>query len=261
MNTDIEWEKWGKKDPYFGVLTDEKFRSRNLTEEVRKEFFESGRIGIGHAVEVCRTHLDQRFTPKRALDFGCGTGRLLVSLSEIAEQVVGLDVSAPMLEEASKNCKHFSLKNVRLLKSDDNLSLLEGRFDFIHSCIVFQHIPIDRGIRIFARLLNHLEDGGICAIHFTYSKANSRRSRGVPSQRWLIRKTLKKIRRRIKSLIAVSTPSQDPQMQMNPYDLNEILFMIQSQGIDKIYSEFTDHGGMPGVILYFQKPSEGLPKI
>ena len=42
MSTDTEWENWGKKDPYFGVLTNEKFRSQKLSDESRIEFFESG---------------------------------------------------------------------------------------------------------------------------------------------------------------------------------------------------------------------------
>ena len=38
MNTDIEWEKWGKQDPYFSVLTHDKFRNRNLTDKEKLDF-------------------------------------------------------------------------------------------------------------------------------------------------------------------------------------------------------------------------------
>jgi hypothetical protein len=37
---------------------------------------------------------------------------------------------------------------------------LKGKYDFIHSYIVFQHIPVERGKRIFEKLLAHLETGG-----------------------------------------------------------------------------------------------------
>ncbi|MEM7457406.1 MAG: hypothetical protein AAF456_23935 [Planctomycetota bacterium] len=46
----------------------------------------------------------------------------------------------------------------------------------------------------------------------------------------------------------------DPEMQMNTYRLNELFFMLQSIGIQDIYTQFTDHGGELGVYLYFQKP-------
>lgn len=171
MNTDIEWEHWGEREPYFGVLTDEKFRSRNITDETKEEFFETGKKHVDYVINICRTHFDQSFSPKRILDFGCGVGRLVIPFAGIGKCVVGLDVSESMLKEAARNCNVYSVGNVELVKSDDNLSSLSGRFDLIHSFIVFQHIPVERGRLILGKLLSHLEEGGICAIQITYSKA------------------------------------------------------------------------------------------
>ena len=42
LNTDKAWEKLGKRDPYFGVLADEKF-SMNKILENRDEFFQTSR--------------------------------------------------------------------------------------------------------------------------------------------------------------------------------------------------------------------------
>ena len=44
MTTDSAWEAWGKQDPYYGVITDPKFRKSALTNEAKQEFFEPGRI-------------------------------------------------------------------------------------------------------------------------------------------------------------------------------------------------------------------------
>jgi hypothetical protein len=46
----------------------------------------------------------------------------------------------------------------------------------------------------------------------------------------------------------------DPEIQMNPYNMNEILFLIQQRGIVRFQIEFTDHGGELGVFLFFQMP-------
>jgi len=48
-------------------------------------------------------------------------------------------------------------------------------------------------------------------------------------------------------------PSPDPEMQMNPYNVNELLFLIQRSGVKQYYAEFTDHGGELGIVLYFQR--------
>ena len=95
-----------------------------------------------HIFDVCKNQLDQDFSPKRILDFGCGTGRLGIPFVETAEHVVGLDSSDSMLKGAYKNCKEYSLMNVSLFTSDDNLSALNGCFDFIHSFIpIFFLLP------------------------------------------------------------------------------------------------------------------------
>jgi len=38
-------------------------------------------------------------------------------------------------------------------------------------------------------------------------------------------------------------PNRDPEMQMNTYNINELLFVTQAAGIRNIYMEYTDHGG------------------
>src|SRR6266404_4403273 len=133
MSTDVAWEEWGRRDPYFGVITDPKFRSSGLNENSKREFFESGESHVHGVLATIRKHIDPGFTPRTVLDFGCGVGRLLVPFAKIADRVVGLDVSSSMLQEAQRNCDDRQLRNVRLFVSDDALSLLTGTFDLIHS--------------------------------------------------------------------------------------------------------------------------------
>jgi SAM-dependent methyltransferase len=242
MSTDADWEKWGLRDPYYGVLTDPKFRNENLNEDSKKAFFESGEAQIGHVFAVVKAHLDSQFSPRRALDFGCGTGRVAIPLAKLAEEVTGLDVSPAMLEEARKNCVSLGATNVRLLKSDDDLSELTGKFDFIHSSIVFQHIPPNRGLRIFAQLFERLADGGVCAVHFTYGKTHQGKFR------WW-----RRILRAGKRALVPFVPGLDPVMEMNFYPLNELLRVIQQGAIPDLHLEFSDHGGYLGVLLYFRR--------
>ena len=42
FKTDTEWEKFGKSDPYYGVITRDKFRSDNLSDSERENFLRPG---------------------------------------------------------------------------------------------------------------------------------------------------------------------------------------------------------------------------
>jgi 2-polyprenyl-3-methyl-5-hydroxy-6-metoxy-1,4-benzoquinol methylase len=244
MSTDLAWEEWGRREPYFGVITDSKFRSSEMTEQTKREFFESGRWHVNYIMQFIHKCVDANFEPKRVLDFGCGVGRLLIPFAGVAKQVFGLDVSPSMLLEAKRNCEAHGVTNAHFLRSDDTLSSLIGGFDLIHSCIVFQHIPVARGRSIFSRLLHHLRPGGIGAVQFTYSKAHYAATHGIAPID-------------LQPVHASEHPAPanvDPEIQMNPYNMNSILFMLQENRVTRFYTEFTDHGGELGVFLFFRKP-------
>jgi SAM-dependent methyltransferase len=240
MNTDEAWEEWGRRDPYFGVITDPKYRRSAIKEVDKREFFESGRWHVSYVMRTIHDRIDRDFHPRSVLDFGCGVGRTLVSFAQIAHKAVGLDVSVSMLDEARRNCEERELKNVQLAHSDDALSSLTEPVDLIHSCIVFQHIAADRGRLIFRNLLKHLAPRGIGAFHLLYSKSRYADTYGSPP-----------------AILQAEAPTPrpsdaDPEIQMNPYNLNEILFLMQSAGIRRFHADFTDHGGELGVFLFFQ---------
>jgi SAM-dependent methyltransferase len=249
MSTDDAWEQWGQRDPYFGVITDPKFRLSVITEETKRQFFESGAVHVSHVLATIRKHIDTQFAPRRVLDFGCGVGRLLVPLAAVAEEVLGVDVSPSMLQEAQRNCDSRGLRNVRLLVSNDELAALTGTFDLIHSAIVFQHIPVHRGRAIFSKLLGYLRPGGVGAIHLTYSKVQFAGTYGVPppAEPQLRREPL-----------PAPQENADPEIQMNPYNVNEVLFSMQSRCVRQCHLEFSDHGGELGVFLFFRAPSGQL---
>jgi SAM-dependent methyltransferase len=241
FGTDQEWEEWGRRDPYFAVQTDPRFRLTSITQEAKRYFFETGQWEVGQLMRIIRQHIDPDFSPRTVLDFGCGVGRSLIPFSDLAREVVGLDVSPSMLREARRNCDERKASNVKLLLCDDALSSLTGTFDLIHSYITFQHIPPDRGRAIFCHLLDYLAPGSVAALHVTYAKMHFAASHGVappsppPTQPALARPS-----------------SSDPEMQMNSYMLNELFFLMQSRGVKRFHTEFTDHSGELGVFLLFQ---------
>jgi SAM-dependent methyltransferase len=266
MSTDEAWQQWGLRDPYFAVLTNPKFRSEALTPEARLEFFASGRHTVSYVLNTCRQYLDDDFSPKRILDFGCGVGRLSIPFAEFANEVVGLDVSDAMLAQARLNSKEHNCANVTFAMSDDILSNAEGRFDLVHSCLVLQHLQVARGRRIFSELVDKVATGGCGAIQITYGWDRYPEHFGEvpvdtsPPPRDSFVTTAKN---RIRQLFGSPRPTEpiqpveppDPEMQMNYYSLSQLMFILENAGIKRVLSELTNHGGALGTFMFFRKDS------
>ena len=59
------------------------------------------------------------------------------------------------------------------MQSDDDLTGVSGPFDFVHSFLVFQHIPEKRGQKILIRLIELMSDNGVAAVQFVYHREDS----------------------------------------------------------------------------------------
>ncbi|WNC71199.1 class I SAM-dependent methyltransferase [Thalassotalea psychrophila] len=245
-STDKAWEKFGKNNPYYGVCTEDKFRNSKLTAENKAEFFQSGDVYIENIINNVRRFICHDFKLINTLDFGCGVGRLAIPLSKCSETVIGVDISQSMLDEANRNKEIQKIKNVNFFKSDDDFYNNNLTFNFIHSFIVFQHIPIKIGEQIFYKLLSKLVPKGVGVIHFTYGKKGKVNSlvkfarTYIPFTQYFIHLWKGKY-------------ATDPLMQMNHYDLNTIFNILHRFKINNWHIEHIDQGGSLGIILYFKK--------
>jgi 2-polyprenyl-3-methyl-5-hydroxy-6-metoxy-1,4-benzoquinol methylase len=240
-DSDRAWNRIGATDPYFGVLTSDGSRAASQAGPARDEFFRSGTAHIDRVFGAVRA-LVPEFAPRRAADFGCGVGRLVMPLARKVSEVVGIDISPAMLAEARSNCEREGLTNVSFCQSPTEL---KGSFDFIHSFIVFQHIPVDRGLDLARILVEHLALEGVGALHFTYVEY------GGP-----LRKLLHRLYKWVPgfySLVSLLLGRRHPLMQMNAYSMNRVLALLQSQGCHRVAVYFSNHGGSLGALVVFQK--------
>jgi ubiquinone/menaquinone biosynthesis C-methylase UbiE len=247
-DTDRDWEWFGSTDPYWAVFTEDRFRKANLSSESLVVFYASGVEYVDRMLSTVRSQLDAGFNPSRALDFGCGVGRVTIPLAERCPDVVGVDVSVSMLREARAQAQARGLTNVSWVQGDDQLTAVDGLFDLVHSYIVFQHIPGERGERLFRRLLELLSEGGIGVLHFTYAKATLGSDQFNPPTPPVVKSKRWSLRRRTAPVVEGT-----PRMQMNSYPLNPIFHHLQLSGVRRMLVEFSDHGGELGVRLFFQK--------
>jgi SAM-dependent methyltransferase len=150
-----DWNERAKEDPYYYVA----FGRRGQDDE---EFFATA-ADVVRALEVELKRLppgDRR--ARRALEIGCGPGRLMRPMSWNFGEIHGVDVSDEMIRLAVQKLK--SVPNAFPVHTDGaNLKHYANEFfDYVYSYAVFQHIP-SREI-VFSYLIEAqrvLKPGGI----------------------------------------------------------------------------------------------------
>lgn len=139
------------------VLTDPDKKNNRWTEE---EFFATGKQQVADIFK----HLESAGAPPpsgKALDFGCGVGRLTQALAPHFESVDGVDISATMVGHA----EHFNRFAGRVkyhLNVRPNLSAFSSeQYSFICSLISLQHTPSRFQKDYLADFLRLLRPGGV----------------------------------------------------------------------------------------------------
>jgi cyclopropane fatty-acyl-phospholipid synthase-like methyltransferase len=93
--------------------------------------------GLRAEMRHVRGHLRER----RALEIGCGPGRLMRPLSADFAEIHGIDVSDEMIRLAAEKLRGIPNAHVHHAARSDLSLFADESFDFIYSYAVFQHIP------------------------------------------------------------------------------------------------------------------------
>ncbi|UZW55082.1 class I SAM-dependent methyltransferase [Sphingobium sp. JS3065] len=236
-DTDRDWAIIGSTEPYFGVITADRFKRENLDEENQADFFRSGESDIRHFISRMRD-IFGAFEPRSALDFGCGVGRLTLPLAALTGSATGIDISPGMLAEARKH-DHPGLRFLN--KVPDEL------FDWVVSIIVLQHIPPERGYKIIEQLLNRVGPSGGVTLQIMFGRA-ARHEKSVGSRLVIddagVRPAITRWwRKRV-------APGR---MLMHDYDLSWIVGLFYRAGMKHLTLDHCDHGGIIGATIYARK--------
>lgn len=223
------WQRFGAEDPYYGVLTSERFRRSNLSDANRAEFFRTGERHVESVLTKSKRAFGDGLPMARALDFGCGVGRLTIPLAQYFARVTAVDISPSMIEEARKNCIERRIENVTFILSDDELSRLEGTYDFINAYIVFEHIEAGRGLRLIERLFGLLGPEGVVVIDICTKRheGNLRRAAVWSKKHFLPLHHLHNLLR--------GRPMTAPLIQVNVYDVNAVLALALDVGLSESF--------------------------
>lgn len=151
------WDVIGETDPLWGILSVTKKRGNKWDET---EFFITGKVEIDELFSkyISNIRVNKNET---ALDFGCGIGRCTRALAAYFPAVIGVDLSATMIQKAKSinkninNCSFF-------LNQRDNLKVFKNEsFEFVFSILTLQHISSDLQLKYLNELCRVLKSGGI----------------------------------------------------------------------------------------------------
>lgn len=248
MKSKQDWSEYGEIDPYYGVLSDEKYKKGNLTEDGFKEFFETGKQYVTETQSRIYQQFADSIAEMNILDFGCGVGRLAIPFAEnTIGKVVGLDVSPGMISIAQSKQKQLELQNLTFVHYSGEKVPRIGPFDLVNSYIVIQHIEPEYGYPLIQQLCELVKVGGYVHLQIPYGHQ-------LPLLSYLkfYLKVNNNLYNKFSNLLKGGGFKRTPVMQMNYYK-QEKLEELFSKYTDKVHKEATDHGGHLGNFYFFKR--------
>ncbi len=156
-HTKRTYEKLGREDPFYAVLTVPQFRHNRWDP---REFYANGEREIAEVLAYLE-RLGLAIPRSAAFDFGCGVGRLTQALGDHFDRVTGVDIAASMVEKAQEMNRHGERVDYRVNDVDHLGQLADASFDFIYSSITLQHVPPPANSNYVREFMRLLRPGGV----------------------------------------------------------------------------------------------------
>ena len=130
-----DWNERAREDAHFYVA----FGRREQDDE---EFFSTAEEVVhGLEWELRRFAVNANRRAWRALEIGCGPGRLMKPMSRHFGEIHGVDVSDEMIARARHNLRSVPHAHPHATSGSDLAAFADESFDLVYSYAVFQHIP------------------------------------------------------------------------------------------------------------------------
>lgn len=151
------WEAFGRDDPLWAVLTSPERAGGRWDLD---EFLATGVQEVGSVLDELEA-LGLTVERRRALDFGCGVGRLTQALADRFDRCDGVDIAASMIDGARRINRHGERVSYHVNATSDLALFPDDSFDFVLSLLVLQHIEPRYAKRYIAEFIRVLKPGGV----------------------------------------------------------------------------------------------------
>ena len=239
-----DWERLAEVDAMWAVLTAPGRKGGRWDVD---EFLATGEAEVEHVVATA-SGLGRPARRERALDFGCGVGRLTRALGKRFRHALGLDISEGMVEQARRLNENVPACEFRVNAAPDLGTLDGGSFDLVYSSIVLQHLPSAREIEGYVgEFLRVVRPDGVVVfgiprhIPFPWSLQPRRRvyaalRRVGVSEPWMLRRT-------------PLTP-----MRMTVVPEEDVRALLARHGAEVLHTEPIDEGPVRA-LRYYARPA------
>jgi SAM-dependent methyltransferase len=147
------WDALGRADPLWAIKFDPGKKGNRWDQE---EFFRTGEREVAE-LDAWLGGLGLARRRGRALDFGCGVGRLTQALAGRFDEVDGVDIAPSMIElDRSGGRCHYHLS-----AAADLAIFGDDRFDLVCSLLVLQHVEAGYARGYLREFLRVLRPGGV----------------------------------------------------------------------------------------------------
>lgn len=241
-----DWDALGRVDPFWAVLAFPERRAGGWDEET---FFATGEAEVARVMdEIGRLRPGLRLA--RALDFGCGVGRLTRALASRFESCVGVDISEEMVERARSLNRDVAGCEFKVNTAEDLALFEDGTFDFVYSSIVLQHLPDrERALGYVREFMRVLAPGGMAAFQVPHR---------IP---WRRRLQLRRRAHGVLSRLGVDETFLHQSLGLHPIRLiavpePEVVEAVERAGGRVLEAQENDFAGrdVPGRMYFAQKP-------
>jgi SAM-dependent methyltransferase len=165
------WDTLGRTDPLWAVISapEKKFGRWDPG-----EFFASGRAEVDAVMRrirsVCAVHelmQDREVQSRRALDFGCGVGRLTQALAAYYDHCDGVDIALSMIDWAQRYNQLGDRCEYHLNTGTDLRLFADATFDLVYSTHALQYLEREYAEDYVEEFIRVAAPGGLVLFELT----------------------------------------------------------------------------------------------
>jgi SAM-dependent methyltransferase len=150
------WNRLGRRDPFSAILIP---AGSDTSEWDVDAFFATGRDDVLRFIADLK-QIAPTAGRERALDFGCGVGRVTRALAEHFESVDGVDVARSMIARARELNRSNPRCHFHLNRATHLGRFPTAAFDVVYTRLVLQHLTPSVVAAYLRELLRVLKPGG-----------------------------------------------------------------------------------------------------